>query len=73
MARSEIIVKNCQIKSFKSFRDIARGLNTIEEASGIKETKITLDNMFICPWIDFNNRKLTEMEIVLKTIIDRIN
>ena len=72
MHRSEIILKNCQIKSLEKARKVAKLLSLLEEETGIRETRITLDGLFICPWIDLAELNKTEMEIVLRDIILKI-
>ena len=70
--RSEIILKNIQIKSLEKARRVAQALTVLEEETGIKETKITLDNVFWCPWINKKQLKHTPMEKLLVEIIEKI-
>jgi len=70
--RSEIVLKNIQIKSIEKACKVAKALTVLEEETGIKETKITLDNVFWCPWIDNDKLNKTPMEKILVEIIDKI-
>jgi hypothetical protein len=72
MPRSEIIVKNCQIKSLEKFRKVSKCLSIIEEEIGIKEVKITFENNFVCPWIEWEEWEKTPMEELLIELIDKI-
>lgn len=54
MKRSEIIIKNMQVKSRGKLEAFCDALETIEIECGIKSVKITLDNNFICPDIDLD-------------------
>jgi len=71
MARSEIIIKNCQIKSVEKFQKVSRYLSLIEEEIGIKEVKITFENNFICPWIEWQEWERTPMEELLIELIGK--
>jgi hypothetical protein len=68
MKRSEIRLTNCQIKSLAIARKAARHLAEIESVVGIKETRITFADCFICPDIsdeqlDTLNRTPTEKAV----------
>ena len=68
----EIILDGLQIKSLKKAKKLAKALNIIEEECGIKQVKITLKNMFICPWIDIEELHDTDMEILLRKILYKL-
>ena len=72
MSKSEIKLIGLQIKSLEKFKKLAQSLDTIEKECGIKEVKITLDDYFICPDIDFSFQGFTPMEEVLLEIIKDI-
>lgn len=63
--RPHIVLKNIQIKSLKKFKKLARALDVIEEECGIKETRITVKNIFFCSDIDKKKCKSTPMEKLL--------
>lgn len=70
MKRSEIVLKNLQIKSVEKFRTLAGNLEEIEIECGIKHVKITLENMFVCGDIEENDVvPQTPMEQLLKDLI----
>ena len=73
MRKSEIILKNLQIKSLKKAKLLCKALNIIEEETGIKEVKLTLENVFVCPWIDLNKLDSTPMENLLRKIVEKSN
>ena len=72
MPRSEIIIKNCQIKGAKAFKEAARGIDIIEEYTGIRETKITLENVFVCPFLNLDKFGETDIERALVKIITKL-
>lgn len=59
-----------QIKSEKKLKKLCKLLNIIEEEFGIKETRITLDDCFVCPRIDMDNIWKTEMEKLIKWMVE---
>lgn len=68
MKRAEIRLSNCQIKSLAIARKVARHLSEIESVVGIRETRITFVDCFICPDItdeevDSLNRTATEKAV----------
>ncbi len=68
--RSEIIIKNMQIKSKEKLEQLAEALEKIEIECGIKEVKITLENIFFCPDVDIDiDAYDTPMEKLLINII----
>jgi len=75
MKRAEIRLSNCQIKSLAIARKVAKHLSEIESVAGIKETRITLVDCFICPDItdeqlDALNR--TPAEKAVRSIIRQL-
>ena len=58
-----------QIKSLQKARLLAAALSVIEEECGIHECRITIDNMFVCPWIKLSRLKRTPMERLLRDLI----
>lgn len=71
--RSEIILKNVQFKSIEKVRKVCKALNDIEEESFIKVGKITIENSFVCPWINFDELRKTEMEKLISSILKKIS
>jgi|TARA_Y100000034_G_scaffold43202_1_gene52752 hypothetical protein len=71
MTKSEIKLIGLQIKSIGKFKKLAKSLDTIEKECGIKSVKITLEDCFICPDIDFSFQGFTPMEEVLLEIINK--
>lgn len=68
MKHPEIRLTGCQIKSLAIARKVAKHLAEIESVAGIRETRITLVNCFICPDIsdeqlDTLNRTPTEKAV----------
>jgi hypothetical protein len=51
---SLIHIENCQVKSLKKARRIAKLLDRLEKEIGIREVEISFKNTFICPDIDLN-------------------
>lgn len=70
--RGEIILKNLQIKSLKKAKKLAKALSVIEIECGIRETKVTIIDPFICPDIDLRKLKDTETEIFLRNLLNEI-
>jgi hypothetical protein len=70
--RSEIILKNIQIKSLDKARALCSQLASIEEETFIKSGKITFVNPFICPWIDLEQLNSGEMENLVAGILKKI-
>jgi len=73
MARSEIKISNCQVKSLSQAQRLCKHLSVIEEEIGIKEVRISFDKMFICPWIDLDKLDKTPMEELVSGIFKRIS
>lgn len=67
---SKIILKNIQIKSLEKAKKLAQAINTIEEECGIRNVEIVLKNCFVCEWIDFDKLNETEMEKLIKELIE---
>lgn len=68
----EITLDGFQIKSLDKAYLLSDALSVIEVECGIKEVKITLKNMFICPWIDLDKLNRNEMDKCLRGIINAI-
>ncbi len=67
--RSKIELSNMQIKSIEKAKRLAYALQIIEEECGIHEVEISIDNIFICPWISLGQLQDTDMEKLLAEII----
>jgi hypothetical protein len=72
VARTHLHFTGIQIKSIESFRLFSASVQAIEEQTGIHQVRITLDNIFFCPWIDKNQCRETHMEQLLIDLIKRI-
>ena len=72
MKHPEIILDGLQVKSLKKAKKLAKALNVIEEECGIKQVRITLKNMFICPRINLKKLQDTDMERLLRDIIYKL-
>jgi hypothetical protein len=72
MKKPLIHIENCQIKSLEKAKKLAYALNIIEEECGIKVCEISLNNMFVCPWIDINKLNDTPMERLLRDILSKL-
>ena len=72
MSKSKITLENLQIKSLKKAKKLAYALNIIEEECGIKNVKITLKNIFICEWIDTSKLNKTNMELLLRDLLNNL-
>lgn len=70
--RPNIVLENLQVKSLESFKRLAKSVQEIEEQCGIHETKITIKNIFFCPWIDITKCRDTEMECLLIDLIESL-
>lgn len=73
LKRGEIKLSNLQIKSLEKAKKVAAALTIIEEEAGIHEVRITIDDCFICPWIDLNELNATPMERLLQPIFKQTN
>jgi len=69
--RPEIILDGIQIKSLKKARLLCKALSVIEEECGIYECRITIRNVFVCPWIDLSKLKKSPTEKLLRTLFER--
>jgi len=67
--RPEIILDSPQFKSLDACRKAAKGLQLIEEYTGIHSVRITIKNPFICPDIDLKLLNKTPTEILLQKIL----
>lgn len=62
LKRGEIRIDGIQVKSLEKAKKLCAALQIIEEECGIHEVKITLSNIFVCPWINLSDLQNTEME-----------
>ena len=70
--RPDIKLLNIQIKSLETAQRLAVAMTEIEEQCGIHETVLTLENPFICPWIDLDQLNKTPMEKCLRKVLAKI-
>lgn len=70
--RTEFTIEWGQIKSIEKAKLVAYALDILEKEAGIKVTKITMKNMFICPDIDIDKLNDTPMERNVRDIIRQI-
>jgi hypothetical protein len=72
MKHPEIRLTGCQIKSIEKARKVAEAWHVLEVETGIRETRITLVNCFICPDItdeELDTLNQTAMEQAVRKII----
>jgi len=62
MKQSEIKLIGLQIKSKEKFKIIAKALDVIEKEAGIKQVKISVEDIWLCSDIDFSSIGTTDME-----------
>lgn len=75
MKHPEIRLTGCQIKSLAIARKVAKHLVEIESVAGIRETRITLVDCFICPDItdeELDTLNRTAMEKALRGIMRKL-
>jgi len=63
--RGKIRIENLQVKSLEKAKRLAAAIQVIEEECGIHEVEISIDNIFVCPWIDLGDLDTTQMERLL--------
>lgn len=63
--RGAIKLENLQVKSLEKAKKLAKALEIIEEECGIHEVEISIEGLFVCPWIDLGRLKSTGMEKLL--------
>lgn len=68
--KSKIILKGLQIKSLSKAKKLAYALNIIEEECGIRNVEIVLKDMFFCEWIDIDKLNETEMECLIRDLLN---
>jgi len=68
--RSKIILKGLQVKSLDKARKLANALSVIEEECGIKEVELVFKDVFVCGWLDTSQLNTTEMELLIRDIMD---
>ena len=71
MKRPEIILKGLQVKSLTAAKQLAKAMAIIEEQCGIRSVKLTLDDCFICSWMEINKLDKTPMEKLLQKILKK--
>ncbi len=69
---TKITLEGIQIKSLEKAQKLSHALSMIEEECGIAEVKIEIKNSFVCPWIDLEDLKNTEMEKLVQGIFKKI-
>jgi len=69
---TEFTIARGQIKSLEKAKRIAYSLDILEVEAGIRVTKITMRDMFICPDIDIEKLNETPMERNVRDIIKQI-
>ena len=72
-SKSEIILRGLQVKSLSKAKKLAAALDIIEEECGIKNVKITVEDVFFCGWIDKAKLNETEMEKLLCELIEKVS
>ena len=72
-SKSEIVLRGLQVKSLNKAKKLAAALEIIEEECGIKNVKITIEDVFFCGWIDKEKLNETEMEKLLRELIDKVS
>ena len=71
--RGKIKLENLQIKSLAKAKKLAKALSVIEEECGIHEVEITIDGVFICPWIELHKLDGSGMEKLLANLFFKTN
>lgn len=71
MPKSKIILKGLQIKNIRKAKKLAYALNIIEEECGIKNVEIIFKDIFLCKWIDLDKLNKTEMELLIRDILQK--
>ncbi len=72
--KSQVKLEGMQVKSLDKARKLAKALDIIEVECGIKSVRITVEDMFVCPGIDFSRFGKTPMEKLLKELlVDKSN
>ena len=72
-SKSEIVLRGLQVKSLSKAKKLAAALDIIEEECGIKNVKITVEDVFFCGWIDKKKLDETEMEKLLCDLIEKVS
>jgi hypothetical protein len=72
MPQSEIKLTGIQVKSEQAFIDLYSALARIERTCGIREVKISVEDCFFCPWVDYKYlSKRSEMANLLYELIQQ--
>lgn len=69
ISRGKITLEHLQIKNLEKAKRLAGALEVIEEECGIHEVEITINDFFVCPWIDLSQLQSTGMEKLLADLI----
>ena len=69
--RGEISLSNLQIKNLDKAKRLAYAISIIEEECGIHEVRLTVKDIFVCPWIDLTQLNGTEMEKILSQLLNK--
>ena len=70
--RSKIILENLQVKSLEKAKKLSKALEIIEEECGIFEVEISIENFFVCPWIDMDRLNNNGMEKLLCGLLKKM-
>lgn len=71
MKRPELKLVGMQLKSAEKVRALARALDIIEKECGIRSVKVTFEDTFICPDIDWGKLNRTPMQRVIRRIVEK--
>lgn len=71
--RGEIVLSGLQVKSLAKARLLAKSLQVIEEECGIHEVRITVNNLFVCPWINLASLNRTPMEKLISGLLLKVS
>jgi len=72
MPRSHILLRGLQVKSLAKAKKLAAALNVIEVECGIRSVRITVEDVFMCPWIDLKKLNRTPMEKLLAGVLQKV-
>jgi len=68
--KSKIALSGIQIKSLKKAKMLCGAINTIEVECGVGNVEIVLKDVFVCKWINLKKLNNTEMEKLIRGIIE---
>ena len=69
LKRPQIILDSVQFKSLVACEQAAKGIQLIEEYTGIHSTTVTVRNPFICPDINLEDLNKTPAEELLRDVL----